>query len=209
MATMPLDRERMGLIAVASVGGFMAGVILTRYLSSSSSSSPVDQGIEQSETPDAMSLVDTPRSMDSSASFAFQPKASRFSSTENSEHGVANGDSRSSGESRLALIVRMDLDMSVGELAMHSAAAGIGQYKKLYKVKAPELKEWERGAMKKECYGADGEAELVKVREAARQQGFATRGVLDGEERLVLLAVGPGSATKLTSVLSKLANRLC
>ena len=96
---------------------------------------------------------------------------------------------------------------------MHSAAAGIGQYKKLYKVKAPELKEWvgccsslvqhlllllsvsvhqfyrqasgaaafivrthalfsqERGAMKKECYGADGEAELVKVREAARQQG--------------------------------------
>ena len=111
MATMPLDRERMGLIAVASVGGFMAGVILTRYLSSSSSSSPVDQGIEQSETPDAMSLVDTPRSMDSSASFAFQPKASRFSSTENSENGVANGDSRSSGESRLALIVRMDLDM--------------------------------------------------------------------------------------------------
>ena len=31
---------------------------------------------------------------------------------------------------------------------------------------------------------------------------------MDGEERLVLLAVGPGS-TKLTSVLSKLANRLC
>ena len=113
MATMPLDRERMGLIAVAGVGGFMAGVILTRYLSSSNSSSPVDQAIEQSETPDAMSLVDTPRSMDSSASFAFQPKASRFSSTENSsiENGVANGDSRSSGESRLALIVRMDLDM--------------------------------------------------------------------------------------------------
>ena len=25
--------------------------------------------------------------------------------------------------------------------------------------------------MKKECYGVDGEAELVKVREAARQQG--------------------------------------
>ena len=91
----------------------MAGVILTRYLSSSNSRSPVDRGIEQSETPDAMSLVDTPRSMDSSASFAFQPKASRFSSTENSsiENGVANGDSRSSGESRLALIVRMDLDM--------------------------------------------------------------------------------------------------
>ena len=91
----------------------MAGVLLTRYLSSSNGSSPVDQGIEQSETPDAMSLVDTPRSMDSSASFAFQPKASRFSSTENSsaENGVANGDSRSSGESRLALVVRMDLEL--------------------------------------------------------------------------------------------------
>ena len=25
--------------------------------------------------------------------------------------------------------------------------------------------------MKKECYGADGETELIKVREAARQQG--------------------------------------
>ena len=25
---------------------------------------------------------------------------------------------------------------------MHCAAAGIGQYKKLYKIKAPELKEW-------------------------------------------------------------------
>ena len=114
MGTMPLDRERMGLIAVASVGGFMAGVLLSRYLSSNSSSSlPVDQGIEQSETPDAMSLVDTPRSMDSSASFAFHPRASRFSSIENSsiENGVMNGDSRSSGESRLALIVRMDLDL--------------------------------------------------------------------------------------------------
>ena len=113
MATMPLDRERMGLIAVASVGGFMAGVFLTRYLSSSSNGSPVDQGTEQSETPDAMSLVDTPRSMDSSASFAFHSRASRFSSNENSsiESGVANGDSRSTGDSRLALIVRMDLDM--------------------------------------------------------------------------------------------------
>ena len=117
MATMPLDRERMGLIAVAGAGGFMAGVLLTRYLSSSSSSSPIDHGIEQSETPDAMSLVDTPRSMDSSASFAFQPKASRFSNLENSsiENGVANGDSRSGGECRLALVVRMDLDL-VGPL---------------------------------------------------------------------------------------------
>ena len=25
---------------------------------------------------------------------------------------------------------------------MHCAAAGIGQYKKLYKIKAPELKDW-------------------------------------------------------------------
>ena len=25
---------------------------------------------------------------------------------------------------------------------MHCAAAGIGQYKKLYRIKAPELKEW-------------------------------------------------------------------
>ena len=48
-----------------------------------------------------------------------------------------------------------------------------------------------------------------RIRNLSHCAGFATRGVLDGEERLVLLAVGPGSATKLTSVLSKLVNRLC
>ena len=54
-----------------------------------------------------------------------------------------------------------------------------------------------------DCMTAD------RIRNLSHCAGFATRGVLDGEERLVLLAVGPGSATKLTSVLSKLVNRLC
>ncbi len=31
---------------------------------------------------------------------------------------------------------------SVGELAKHCCTASIGQYKKLFKIKAPELKQW-------------------------------------------------------------------
>lgn len=33
---------------------------------------------------------------------------------------------------------------SVGELAKQCCTAGIGQYKKLYKIRAPELKHWVR-----------------------------------------------------------------
>ncbi|CAL5222048.1 g4345 [Coccomyxa viridis] len=150
--------------------------------------------------------------MDSSTSMAFQPKSSRFSNPEGSsaDHGIANGDSSSgsSVDTKMALVVRLDLSMSVGELTKHCCTASIGQYKKLYKIKAPELKQWEKGGMKKECYGVDSEEELVRAREAARQEGFATRGVVDGEERLVQLMIGPGSGAKLSQLLSGMAKPL-
>ena len=38
--------------------------------------------------------------------------------------------------------------------------------------------------------------------------GFATRGVVDGEERLVQLMIGPGSAAKLSQLLSGMAKPL-
>lgn len=38
--------------------------------------------------------------------------------------------------------------------------------------------------------------------------GFATRGVVDGEERLVQLMIGPGSGPKLSKLLSGMAKPL-
>jgi len=179
MGTISLNQERAGLIAVAAAScGFMAGVLLTRYLSSKGDAAPTDRTVNDHRDDDTMSFVDTPRSMDSNASFAFQPKSSRLSHLGDSsaENGIANANSSSAAiDIKMALLMRVDLSMvsacdasrkslqegengprydvqknlnsnfhlqSVGELAKHCCTASIGQYKKLFKIKAPELKQW-------------------------------------------------------------------
>ena len=112
MSTIQLDRERVSLLAVGTSAGLLAGVLLTKYFTNSSSSRAANQSFSD-EHHESMSLNDTPRSMDSSASFAFQPAASRFSHADKSLTGsaMANGDSSSSADVRLCLIVRLDLAM--------------------------------------------------------------------------------------------------
>ena len=113
--TISLDKERAGLIAVAAAGGFVSGYLLSRYLYSAGIVPPDNRTVDEHRDEDTVSFVDTPRSMDSSTSLAFQQKSSRFSHPEGSaaNHVIANGDSSSgsSVDTKMALVVRMDLSM--------------------------------------------------------------------------------------------------
>lgn len=112
METISFDRERIGLMAVAAAGGFMTGCFLTRYLSSSSSGPPTDRGAidERDADTETMSCVDTPRSMDSTMSFAFQPATSRLAHSDRSAagNGMLNSDSQAP-DIKMALLIRVDL----------------------------------------------------------------------------------------------------
>ncbi len=112
MNTIRLDKEKVSLLAVGASAGLLAGVLLTKYFTTGSSSRAANQSTSD-EPQESMSLVDTPRSMYSCASFTFQPAASRFSNVDNSSTGslMANGDSSSSTDVKLCLIVRVDLAM--------------------------------------------------------------------------------------------------
>ena len=217
MKTITLNNERTGLIVVAAAGGFVCGYLCSRYVSSKGSVPQINQTVEEHrEDDDNVSLMDTPRSMDSSTSMAFQPKSSRFSNPEGSsaDHGIANGDSSSgsSVDTKMALVVRLDLSMvrlvtsimadveiegfapcphlykrilshtpslqSVGELTKHCCTASIGQYKKLYKIKAPELKQWVRTTPR--FPNAPSPSVLNKPREVCRCHVLA---VVAGEGR--------------------------
>ena len=113
--TVHLDRERAGLVVVAAAGGFVSGYLLSRYLNSKGIAAPIERIADEHKDDDTVSFVDTPRSMDSSTSLAFQQKSSRFANPEGSsaQHGIANGDSSSgtSVDTKMALVVRMDLSM--------------------------------------------------------------------------------------------------
>ena len=180
MKTISLNSERTGLFVVAAAGGFVCGYLCSRYVSSKGSVPQINHTVEEHREDDNVSLAETPRSMDSSTSMAFQPKSSRFSNPDGSSADHGNGDSSSGSlvDTKMALVVRLDLSMvrpvasimadtvievysvanacaervlscdqslqSVGELTKHCCTASIGQYKKLYKIKAPELKQWVR-----------------------------------------------------------------
>ena len=115
MKTISLNNERTGLIVVAAAGGFVCGYFCSRYLISKGNVTETSPTVDEHREDDTVSLADTPRSMDSSASLAFQPKSSRFSHADGSSasHGVANGDSSSgsSVDTKMALLVRLDLAM--------------------------------------------------------------------------------------------------
>jgi len=123
MGTIPLSQERAGLIAIAAAScGFMAGVLLTRYLSSKADAAPIDRTVDDHRDDETMSFVDTPRSMDSNASFAFQPKSSRLSHLGDSsaENGLANANSSSAAiDIKMALLMRVDLSMVSAYDASH------------------------------------------------------------------------------------------
>lgn len=126
MKTIPLDNTRTGLVVVAAAGGFVCGYLCSRYVSSKGTVPETNATVDEHREDDNVSLADTPRSMDSFTSMAFQPKSSRFSNPDGSsaDHGIANGDS-SSGSSvdiKMALLVRLDLAMvSLVEAAVASA----------------------------------------------------------------------------------------
>ncbi len=115
MKTISLNNERTGLIVVAAAGGFVCGYLCSRYVSSKGSVPQYNHTVDENREDDNVSLAETPRSMDSSTSMAFQPKSSRFSYPDGSsaDHAVTNGDSSSgsSVDTKMALVVRLDLSM--------------------------------------------------------------------------------------------------
>jgi hypothetical protein len=118
---------------------------------------------------------------------------------------------------RLAVIVRADELEDAGELVAHAALTVLGQFKKLYKRRDPNLKLWEGGGQRIEVRIASSESVLVAVQEAARASGISTHTfagkfptgddtsgkITQGKERR-LMVIGPSSKEKVLHVVGRL-----
>lgn len=181
-------------MALAVSGGFLAGYYVSRVLSTSS----------KNVLPDASSEMDSPHTNGSSNS-----DTQRFNAqyTQKETSGTAgNGylEEVSDESLVLALLVRLDLELSTGTTAKHCSTACLGQFKKLYKIKSTELRQWEVTNGRKVCFGVNDEEEMLATQAAARTKGIPTRTVIDEESRKVVLAVGPAPVRELNPLLSEL-----
>jgi len=123
------------------------------------------------------------------------------------------------GNTRLAVIVRADELEDAGDLVSHAALTVLGQFKKLYKRRDPNLKLWEGGGQRIEVRIASSESVLIAVQEAARSNGISTHTFAGkvgssgavagaastgkGKERS-LMVIGPAEKSKVWDVIGRL-----
>ncbi|CAL8465413.1 g4949 [Coccomyxa elongata] len=148
--------------------------------------------------------MDSPHTNGSSNSDA-QRFDAHYAQKENSG-SAGNGSLEEVGEESLvlALLVRLDLQLSAGTTAKHCSTACLGQFKKLYKIKSAELRQWELTNGRKVCLGVNEEEEMLGIQAAARSKGIPTRTVIDERSRKVVLALGPAPMRELNPLLSEL-----
>ncbi|KAK9813276.1 hypothetical protein WJX72_011785 [[Myrmecia] bisecta] len=111
---------------------------------------------------------------------------------------------------KMVLVVRMDLKMGRGKIAAQCCHAAVGQWKKMWRAKDPDLKQWELSGATKICLQAEDERQLHELKTAAKEAGLPTRLVLDAGRTQIapntytVLAIGPASAERLDRVTGNL-----
>jgi len=96
-------------------------------------------------------------------------------------------------EWKVVLVVRRDLNMSVGKIAAQCAHAAVGIYKRLAQSSVANLQKWEKNGQKKVVVGVDSEQELMKLESQAVERNLPTSKVRDAGRT----EVEPGTTTVL------------
>jgi len=82
-------------------------------------------------------------------------------------------------EWKVVLVVRKDLNMSMGKVASQCAHAAVGIYKRLSHSSPANLHKWEKNGQKKVVVSVDSEQELLKLEVAAVERSLPTTKVRD------------------------------
>ncbi|MEF8874352.1 MAG: peptidyl-tRNA hydrolase Pth2 [Candidatus Thermoplasmatota archaeon] len=112
---------------------------------------------------------------------------------------------------KLVIVVRKDLDLSPGKLAVQASHASVGCAVKSQKKKNKDFKRWYKEGQKKVLVRCDDLDHLQFLRERAENEGFVTSLVTDAgltevkQGTTTCLGIGPGpneSIDKVTGDLS-------
>lgn len=111
------------------------------------------------------------------------------------------------GSYKQVIIVRRDINMSLGKLAAQVAHAAIGSYKLCDK---KIIEKWEKDGGKKVVLEVDSIEELLKLEEKAKKMGIPNFLVIDAgltefpEPTITCLGLGPEEETKINKVTGNL-----
>jgi len=105
------------------------------------------------------------------------------------------------------IIVRKDISMSIGKLAVQVAHAAIGSYKLCDK---KIIEKWEKNGAKKIVVEVDNIEELLKLEEKAKKMNVPNFLVIDAgltefsEPTITCLGLGPEEETKINKITGNL-----
>ncbi|MEM1575814.1 MAG: peptidyl-tRNA hydrolase Pth2 [Nitrososphaerota archaeon] len=105
------------------------------------------------------------------------------------------------------IVVRKDISMSVGKLAVQVAHAAIGSYKLCDK---KIIEKWEESGAKKVVVEVDNLEELLKLEEKAKKMGIPNFLVIDAgltefpEPTITCLGLGPEEENKINKLTGNL-----
>lgn len=146
--------------------------------------------------------------------FEGSPEAQLRRSSSVSSVGTMNEDSEkepspTSDSYRLALIVRKDCGLRRGQTIIHCCRAFLAEFKKLYKERSTDLKEWERDGQTLVVLRASNESELQSIRSKSKKRGvdshYYTEKQTDGSSLRTVLALGPAKS----DIIKELTQHLC
>eukprot|EP00210_Caulerpa_lentillifera_P001197 g1153.t1 len=110
---------------------------------------------------------------------------------------------------RLALIVRKDCGLRRGQTIIHCCRAFLAEFKKLYRDRSGDLKEWERDGQTLVVLRATNEADLLSIRNKSKKLGvvshFYSEKQSDGSSLKTVLALGPAQSI----IVRELTQHLC
>eukprot|EP00389_Voromonas_pontica_P011700 GDKH01017917.1.p1 GENE.GDKH01017917.1~~GDKH01017917.1.p1 ORF type:complete len:259 (+),score=26.13 GDKH01017917.1:130-906(+) len=118
----------------------------------------------------------------------------------------SSDDSSDSGECKMVLVVRQDLQMGKGKIAAQCCHATLGAYKKAVQCKNPFLQKWERSGQAKVALKCSDDEELKQLRLHARAKGVHTYLVADAGRTQIaagshtVLAIGPAPVKAIDEI---------
>jgi len=120
-----------------------------------------------------------------------------------SEKGSPIGDTY-----RCALIVRKDCGLGRGKIIIHCCRAYLAEFKKLYKQKDPDLKEWERDGMTVVVLRAESENDLTSLKAKSSEVNVPSHIFVskqsDGTSLRTVMALGPTKSSLIKDLTQHL-----
>lgn len=108
----------------------------------------------------------------------------------------------------MALLVRADVGLGKGRMAVLCSHGALQQYKKVYRRRDPARLEWEESGSKKLCLAVEGTDAMSRYRQAAKAQGVPTYLVSDqritGFPESIVLVIGPAPGNVIDSIVGDL-----